>query len=334
MNWLNPYSLIMDLRNKYYDVSENTQVILNRPVVSVGNITTGGSGKTPFIMYLIELLNRDRHTKSKLNVLVVSKSYKASLNKPQEVILDFKNAISLFGDEPCLIKQKYPDIFVWSGPSKSKTAEAALSYYQTKNIKIDLILIDDGFSHRRLKRNLDIVLIDTSQSLKHYQMLPFGHLRENFKSLTRAQLIILTKVNQADPQVFNFLKEKLQKMNLNFIESNLLTTLNSAVADNTTAFAFSGVANPLSFEKSLSDHKVHTLDHIKFPDHMMYTLENQNQIYQRFLESKAQVLITTAKDAVKINHPELIKSMLVLSVKISISNSEEVKINETICKLL
>ena len=90
MNWLNPYSLIMDLRNKYYDVSENTQVILNRPVVSVGNITTGGSGKTPFIMYLIELLNRDRHTKSKLNVLVVSKSYKASLNKPQEVILDFK----------------------------------------------------------------------------------------------------------------------------------------------------------------------------------------------------------------------------------------------------
>ncbi len=337
MSWLNPYSLFMDLRNKYYDFFKNSQTDLNVPVISVGNITTGGSGKTPFIMYLIDLLNRDslsKYSKSKPNILVVSKSYKASLNKPQEVILGSDDAISLYGDEPCLIKQKYSDVFVWSGPNKSKTAEAALMFYQTKNINIDLVLIDDGFSHRKLKRHLDIILIDASQNLKHYRMLPFGHMREDFKSLTRGQLIILTKVNQANPKTLVLIKDKIKNLGLKFIESHLITTLNPGVAENLTGFAFSGVANPLSFEKSLSDHKVHIIEHIKFPDHMTYNLENQNQIYQQFIKSKAQILFTTAKDAIKISHPELRKIIHVLNAQISISDAEEVKINETICTLL
>ena len=162
MNLFNPYSLMMNLRNKYYDSVENSQVDIQCPVISVGNLTTGGSGKTPFIMYLIQLLKAKN---SKLNILVVSKSYKAKLKQPQEVHVDSIESASLFGDEPCLIKKKYPFVFVWSGPSKSETALSALQHYKSKNIKIDLVLVDDGFSHRKLKRNLDIVLLDTTQSL-------------------------------------------------------------------------------------------------------------------------------------------------------------------------
>ncbi len=331
MSSFNPYTLFMHLRNKYYDSAESSCVDIQTPVISVGNLTTGGSGKTPFIMYLIQLLNTRN---SKLNILVVSKSYKAKLKKPQEVIVQSIESVSLYGDEPCLIKKKCPDVNVWSGPNKSETAFTAVQYYKSKNIKIDLVLVDDGFSHRKLKRNLDIVLLDTTQSLKHYQILPFGHLREGFSSLARAQLIVLSKVNQASPEILNFLKQKIKSLSLNSIESDLKTDFDQKLSENTKAFVFSGIANPESFEKSLTDHKIQITEHMKFPDHMIYTDHNQNEIYQRFLASKAEVVCTTAKDLIKINHSDLLKNIKVLEAMIKISTSEEVKIYETIRTLV
>ncbi len=329
MSVYNPYSLFMDLRNKYYDTLESSQINIQTPVISVGNLTTGGSGKTPFIMYLIQLLKTKN---SKLNILVVSKSYKIKLKQPQEVILDSIDAVTMYGDEPCLIKKKYPEVNVWSGPNKSETALAALKYY--KSTKIDLILVDDGFSHRKLKRSLDIVLLDTTQSLAHYRVLPFGHMREDFSSLTRAQLIVLTKVNQARPETLNFLKQKIKDLNLSYIKTDLKTDFDQQISENTKAFVFSGIANPESFNKSLIDQKINIIEHMKFPDHMMYTDLNQNDIYQRFLRSKAELICTTAKDLIKINHSELLKNIKVLEAKIKIPTNEEVKIYETIRTLV
>lgn len=328
MNLLNPYSLFMHLRNKYYDSIESSQSEIHCPVISVGNLTTGGSGKTPFIMYLIQLLNNKN---LKLNILVVSKSYKAKTKQPQEVSIDSIESVYAYGDEPCLIKKKYPDVNVWSGPNKSETVKTAMQYYKSKNSKIDLVLVDDGFSHRKLKRNLDIVLLDTTQNLQHYNLLPLGHLREDFRSLNRAGLVILTKVNQANSGTLKFLKQKIN--NLNFIESDLLTNFDQNVSENAKAFLFSGIANPKSFEKSLIDQKIQIIDHLIFPDHRAYSSTDQNDIYQKFLKSKAEIICTTAKDMIKINHIGLLKSAQVLQAQIKISPYEEVKIYETICAL-
>ena len=331
MNAFNPYSLFMDLRNKYYDTVKCSQINIQIPIISVGNLTAGGSGKTPFIMYLIQLMKTNN---SKLNILVVSKSYKTKLKQPQEVILDSIDAVSMYGDEPCLIKKKYPEANVWSGPNKSETVLAALKYYKSTQVRIDLILIDDGFSHRKLKRSLDIVLLDATQSLAHYRVLPFGHMREDFSSLIRAQLIVLTKVNQARPETLNFLKQKIKDLNLSYIKTDLKTDFDQQISENTKAFVFSGIANPESFKKSLIDQKINIIENMKFPDHMIYTDLNQNDIYQRFLSSKAELICTTAKDLIKINHSELLKNIKVLEAQIKIATNEEVKIYETIRTLV
>lgn len=331
MTFLNPYSVFMDLRNKYYDKCVKDLIDAKINIVSVGNLTTGGSGKTPFIMYLIQLLKTEN---PKLNILVVSKSYKAKIQHPQEVNVDSSESISLYGDEPCLIKKKYPEVFVWSGPRKSETVLAALKYYQTHKVKINLVLVDDGFSHRKLKRHLDIVLLDTTQSLAHYQLLPFGHLREDFSSLVRAQFIVLTKVNQANPETLSFLKQKIKNLNLKYIESDLQTDFAEQITANTKAFVFSGLANPESFEDSLIRHEINIVEHMKFPDHTMYTAKNQNEIYERFLASKADVVCTSAKDVIKINHTDLLKNIKVLEAQIKISTSEEGQIHEKICTLV
>jgi len=171
------YQCISKLRNYFYDTDWLESVRVEAPVISIGNLSFGGTGKTPCLVFLAQCFS------PKLKVVVISKSYKSKLAEAEKVDLARANAAAYFGDEACLLKKLLPNCAVWSGPHKFRTAQVA-SLYE----KPDLIFIDDGFSHRRLKRNFDLVLIDATKGFEDYW-------REGLNSLQRADAVMLTKTN-------------------------------------------------------------------------------------------------------------------------------------------
>lgn len=174
------------LKNQLYDRGFLDQLHLPAPVVSIGNLSMGGTGKTPVTLHLSR-----GFAKSFRRPVIVSRSYRSPLRQPLPVQLGQTQAAAFFGDEAYELALR-AGALVYTGPVKWRTALQAWV-----DVKPDLILLDDGFQHRRLARDFDIVLVDATDS--ETQLIPRGRLRENFSSLRRADAVILTKVNLATP---------------------------------------------------------------------------------------------------------------------------------------
>ncbi|MEQ1723511.1 MAG: tetraacyldisaccharide 4'-kinase, partial [Pseudobdellovibrio sp.] len=166
------YHLLVASKNYMYDRKFFKSKKISAPVISVGNLSFGGVGKTPCIIFLAEELSKTQ------KVSIITKSYKASLKEPAPVNLDIERAAALYGDEACLIQAKLPHCRVWSGPVKYQTALASLIE------RPQVVLLDDGFSHRQLCRNFDLILIDATVGFKDYQ-------REPISSLVRSSAVII-----------------------------------------------------------------------------------------------------------------------------------------------
>ena len=231
MKYLNPYSVFMDLKNYLYDEKYFKQIQIDTKIISIGNLNTGGSGKTPLIRFVAEILKNKK-------ILIVCKSYKATLKYPSEVNLTVSNAAQIYGDEACLLKQLLPGCDVWSGPSKSSTVFTAML-----KRKYDIILIDDGFSHRKIFRHRDIVLIDASRSRNHYQLFPFGQMREDWKTLKRSDLVILTKTEGLPIEKIQFLKEKIKLYQPRWVCAYFKTEFETQPASK-KLFLIAAIANP------------------------------------------------------------------------------------------
>lgn len=296
MKYLNPYRLVINAKNSLYSKGWLKPEKFPVPVISVGNLTTGGTGKTPVVLELISLL------KGK-SILVVSKSYKADLPQPAEVTLENLKHTFMYGDEPCLIKKLAPHVFVWSGPHKTDTVEFALTHYQLQKQKIDVVIVDDAFSHRTLKRDLDIVLIDVSQPLEHYELIPFGHLREDIDQVLRSQLVILTKVNNANSETLNYFRNYLTTHKHPFIEAKALSVVNS---ENKNIFLYSGIGNPAQLKNNLVASGYTVVKHLVYPDHHKYSLSEQSDILTQWRSKFSNsVLCATEKDLIKITDKDL-----------------------------
>ena len=298
----------------------------NIPVISVGNLTTGGTGKTPVVLELISLL------KGK-SVLVVSKSYKASLSEPAEVTLENLVHTKIYGDEPCLIKKMAPEVTVFSGPHKTDTVDVALFRLFDQKRKVDVVIVDDAFSHRTLHRDLDLLLIDVSQSLSHYQLIPFGHLREDLDQVLRADLVILTKVNNANAQTLKHFRNFLTAQNIHFIESNA----KSVVATPTKKlFLYSGIGNPAQLKSNLENSGFTVVRHLIYPDHHAYSTLEQNHILAEWRTNFSDsVLCATEKDLVKLTNAELKTHTQAISLQLEFSAKDKDTLNaklSQICK--
>ena len=238
MKWLKIFEKIYHFVSGSKNVLYENQVLqsakLSVPVVSIGNLSFGGVGKTPFI---VMLANEFQQT-HKLNV--ICRSYKADLKTPQKVDLNQANAARTYGDEACMLKSKLPFCNVWSGPQKLDTAKASLVDNPT------LILVDDGFSHRKLSRNFDLVLIDATVGFDTY-------LRESKHNLTRASAVLITKVNMAQKVSVEKIQEKILQLapNLkdNVFSSSVKTTVN--VDRSNPIVVFCALARPETFVQDL-----------------------------------------------------------------------------------
>lgn len=341
--WLNPYYWGYLAKDKLEAVThKKNSYIAKSPVISVGNINTGGSGKTPFIVYLVNLILKH---KPEIKILVISKSYKGKLKSPKRVP-DFNSEMKasntiesryqtaeLFGDEPCFLKSVLGDkADVWSGPLKWKTLKAAEAQATGNNLKYDVVLIDDGFSHKRIKKDLNIVLFDVSRSSEHYRLLPLGHLREPMDRLSESDLVVLTKQEGVDlKQVKNYenLIAQYQGLIIGASYKTVATDLKQKY------FLFCGLGHPQKILSDLKEQQVRLMGYKFYPDHYQYGVQDEQELLAVLSKHPSSTrLLTTEKDRVKLSSPELLKKTDILNVEVSLSEQEEGILYEKISRIL
>ena len=194
-------------RNIFYNLGIFVSYSLPCKVISVGNITVGGTGKTPAVIYLAKLLKNNGY-----RVGVLSRGYgritKGTIDLKENKNKDWKH----FGEEPLLISKKLIDVPVVVDNNRFRGGR-----FLFKKYKPQIIILDDGFQHRSLHRNLDIVLINANQSIHDYKMLPYGLLREPLQHLKRSDIVIVTKMNIKNPP--EHINKKLKSLKINYYNS-------------------------------------------------------------------------------------------------------------------
>jgi tetraacyldisaccharide 4'-kinase len=303
------YSFAADLKNHLYDAGVLDTIKVSAPVISVGNITMGGTGKTP----VVDLLLTHLCFKKKRTALI-SRNYKAKLKGFHEVQRSVSMGALLYGDEPWLLAQKHPETQVFVGPKKS------VALFKAHNkAKAEVYIVDDGFQHRALSRNLDLVLIDGSQPFQSLTPIPEGRGREGIKSLGRADAVLLTKTEQLTAEE---ILEWRQKIGLHFkgpiVELKSLQELPDL--ENKKVFVFSGIANPENFECAIRKRALQ-FEARRFSDHHYYSGEDLQKLLD---DSKSfDLVLTTEKDFVKLQGTELATRAQPVGLKMQITKGED-----------
>jgi tetraacyldisaccharide 4'-kinase len=311
------YGLITGIRNFLYDSGILTSVEFHFPVICVGNITVGGTGKTPHTEYLAELL------RGKFKVAILSRGYKRKTH-------DFRVAISSsqvrdIGDEPLQIFRHFPDVLVAVDKNRVHGVKRILEEYPD----IEVIILDDGFQHRKIVPGYSILLSDFERLIVRDHMLPYGNLRESKQNMRRADMILITKSpeNISPIQRRLIVKEvdKSPYQNLYFTTFRYKTPLqvfnyphqvnqpDIAKGASCGIILITGIANPQPLKEYL-EKSYNEIIHLSFPDHYNYTEKDLSGISSAYydLKSTTRFLFTTEKDAVKLreftNIAEPIKS--------------------------
>ncbi|MBI5806236.1 tetraacyldisaccharide 4'-kinase [candidate division TA06 bacterium] len=335
------YGLIMELRVGAYKAGLFRGHKAAVPVISIGNITVGGTGKTPMAIYVAQILmgqgfrtavlSRGYKRKSKTNP---SASLRARNQKQKTLVVS--DGISVLcqadeaGDEPFLMASRLlgtkerPGALVIVGRDRAAGAEKAVE------LGAQVIVLDDGFQHLRLKRDLDIVLLDDGQRpYDNGWLLPAGMLREPVRALRRAGAIVLTRCNNQNSEF------RIQNSEAAMFKTRHNAGLPYGFADSLSAdmdklkkariILFSGIAKPGSFEQIVRQAGLSFATHIKYPDHHHYTRENLKQITG--MAQGCDYLLTTEKDAVKLPPGlDLGKPLLVLPVEIGFMDEAQQQI--------
>ncbi|MEI7473324.1 MAG: tetraacyldisaccharide 4'-kinase [bacterium] len=283
-----------------YNLIKSTKV--KAYVISIGNITTGGTGKTPLTA---EIANYISNTLNK-KVAIISRGYAGSLSsKNTNVISDGTNILYTAeeaGEEPFWLAQNCPNSIVITGKSRITSAEKAISDYNC-----EVILLDDGFQHLKIKRDLNLAVIDSKNKFGNDLLLPAGPLREALNELKRADKFVITDKYQSEEKNIEFknhLEEKYKKITYisPFKPYKLynIKTNQELSSEITTVLAFCGIGQPDSFFNFIEEMNIQINDKIIFKDHYKYTESDIKLLEKKLNELKNLAIVTTEKDAVKI----------------------------------
>lgn len=299
------YGLAMRARAALYKSGVLACHRLPVPVISVGNLTMGGTGKTPMVLHLARLL-----AGAGRRVAVVSRGYGGRAKGPVNVVSDGKVLYlpaEMAGDEPRLLAENLGGVPVLTGVRRAVVGAAAIA-----NLGADIILLDDGFQHLAVHRDLDLVLFSASGLLGNGRVFPGGPLREPFAALARAHAFVITGVDTTtNSRVLEF-QSLLQRefpgkpvFMAGYRGAGIMRlTAAGAVAamprETGRLFAFCGLAKPDAFQGSLLGAGLDIAGFQVFPDHHPYTPRDLTVLAQKALAAGATGLITTEKDAVKL----------------------------------
>ncbi|RMF40486.1 MAG: tetraacyldisaccharide 4'-kinase [Planctomycetota bacterium] len=288
-----PYWIAMHLRNAAYDWRIKPVHRPGVPVISIGNLTVGGTGKTPGVSLVCSILRQEG-----MRVAVLSRGY---------------GQLAEGGNDEALeLELLHPDVPHLQHPDRVQSAQLAV-----EELEMQVLVLDDGFQHRRVARDLDVVLIDATDTRAAHWLLPGGLLREPWSSLRRADMVILTRTDVASPQRVAELESRVRRANPHIPvfhavhrPRGLLTfpdRLDAGGLDRITeALAFCGIGNPQAFFRQLEASGVRLLDRRVFPDHYRYTAEDVRDLGDWAASYPASTpLICTVKDLVKIQTSSL-----------------------------
>jgi tetraacyldisaccharide 4'-kinase len=274
------------VRNHLYDKGVFSRVRPTEFVISIGNLTWGGTGKTALTERLAKLLIRHGY-----KVAILSRGYSRE-SRGVIMVSDGKNVLvtwSEAGDESYWLATRIPQAAVVVAESRAEGINALQKF------RADIILLDDAFQHRRIERDLDLLLIDASENINNLHVIPFGKLREPIDSIYRADAVILSHSKAGDQQTLNFVQStKIPTFHANYYPIDFQFRGKKIAA-------FCGIASPDHFESLLKEQGAQLAFLQKFPDHHIYSSTEVNQLQEEALRAGAEALVTTGKDAVKLS---------------------------------
>ncbi len=294
------YGAIIIIRNRLYDQQIITSAEFNFPLICIGNLVVGGTGKSPMVEYLIELL------KSKYVVGTLSRGYKRK-TKGYALANEFTTALEI-GDEPMQFHAKYPDIAIASCEERI----VGIPHLLQDVPNLQTIILDDAFQHRSIKAGLNIVLTEFGNLYAHDFFLPTGDLRDEWASAKRAEIIVVTKcpynlTAELKQKIIRTLKpEAKQKIFFTTIEyATPYHIFNHndewLITQRDEVLLVCGIANPKPLKEYLTE-KTHTYYQQDYSNHHIFSIDDLNDIKERFskINAKDKMILTTEKDAVRL----------------------------------
>ena len=337
LSWI--YGAVTGTRNLLYDMGWLKSRTYDIPVICVGNITVGGTGKTPHVEYLLRLLG------GQLRTAVLSRGYK---RKGRGYLLAGEDTpVKLLGDEPWQMKHKFPQAYVAVDADRCHGIGHLLHDPETSDVQA--ILLDDAFQHRRVKAGLNILLTDYNRLVTEDCLLPAGRLRETAINMDRAQVIIVTKCPaDLSPMGFRVVQQSLglkpyQDLFFSTLRYAPLQALNrdeqrgldTLRLENIHVLLVTGIATPYQMEQDLRKYAQH-IKTLNFPDHHKYRSADIRLINRTFADMpRPKLVITTEKDAARLRSVKGLdapveENLYVLPVQIEIMRNQTTAFNEKI----
>ena len=301
---------------------------LSSKVISIGGITLGGVGKTPIVELLVNML-----IKKGRKVAVLSRGYGRDKESDIKLVSNGKEIlcnVEEAGDEPYLLAKNLKNTVVFAGKNKYETGKIA-----EESFRIDTVVLDDGFQHWRLHRGVNIVVINASSPFGNGYVFPRGNLREPYKHLKRADCFIITKADMIKDA--GIIEKRLLDINGS---AQVITTIHKPVCLENIAgeeqldiecikgekvIALSSLGDPVSFENTLEHVGAEIIEKLRYPDHHWYTEDDMDNIQARQKALNAKFIITTQKDAVRLQMVETqnLASLRVLKIEIGIISGND-----------
>jgi tetraacyldisaccharide 4'-kinase len=323
------YGAAMNARNALYEKGVFTSHALGAKTVSIGNITVGGTGKTPLVAFAAETLFSAGE-----KVCILTRGYgrinpkkRVLVTDGEKVLSDAKNS----GDEPFELAGKLPGKAVIVADANRVSA----GLWAREKFGITAFVLDDAFQHRKVKRDLDIVCIDATNPFGNKNVLPAGILREPLENLKRADAIVITRANLIEEiedlkfQISNYTDcpvfisyNKFSKLTEISISGKKQTTLDSRLAVR-NSLAFCALGNPANFFEQLRRENFNLMATETFPDHHFYSQKDIAKLENKVRETGAEILLTTAKDAVKLDGLKMHFPVFAAENKIILENGQD-----------
>ena len=294
------YRLGVHRRNRRFDTNKIAVSKVDVPVISIGNLTTGGTGKTPLVIWLCrQIQHLDRR------VAIISRGYGAVKNRDRT---------SKPNDEAMELGQRLPDVPHLQNPNRVGSARIAIEELETETL-----VMDDGFQHRALARDLDIVVVDATEPFGFGYLLPRGLLREPVKNIARADFVVLSRCDQVSDGEASRIETELRRCRSNLPiaktkvqpatwmqydgQEKELSEFGLSAAEATGAtnvFVCCAIGNPDSFLNTVRSTDATVVGHTFFPDHHLYSRSDIEKIAEAAIEAGAAAIVCTHKDLVKI----------------------------------
>jgi len=320
------FSLLVRGRNRLYDwrwLSSASQLPLK--IVSIGNLTVGGTGKTPTVLWLAHALSARGH-----KVGILTRGYKGSATEPTVVGMNGQPLTTpdIVGDEAVMLARLFPGVVI-AGRNRVVGAQLAHDHFG-----LETVILDDGFQHRRLKRHVDLLLFHGRMDLANCWLLPAGPFREPFSAARRADFALVTKGQ--DSSVRPHLRHKWKAVSpekpLYYGALRPIALVSSAQRQwqewplselsGKRIMALTGIADPASFYHSLREWEVETAEVLEFPDHHQYSQADWHAISAA--GQKVDLIVTTEKDLVKLERfPFATGKLVALRVRLEIEQEEQ-----------